>query len=108
MRPRRNLHAERRGRSIECGVYPRKILSFHFANCAFWPFLGHSTVLRFLVVKIFITANGDQLRMSFIILQTSHFFVLQKMVKFKIFKARGDDPCGPSAEYATAYNKLCV
>ena len=61
--------------------------------------LGHSTVLCFLVVKRFIVANDDQLRIAFIILHTRHFF-LQKLVKFQLFLRTGGGH-DPSAEYAS-------
>ena len=58
--------------------------------------LGNSTVLYFLVVKNFIAANDDQLRLSFIILQTIHFF-LQNLVKFQLYLGTGGgyDRSGP-------------
>ena len=56
-------------RSIELrGVYPEKNL---YIPCCKLCILGHSTVLWFLVVKSFIIVFDDQLRISFIILQTS-------------------------------------
>ena len=51
--------------------------------------LAHSAVLRFLVVKSFIAANDDQLRISFIILQISHIFFLKHWLNFFFFGHRG-------------------
>ena len=45
-------------------------------------------MLCFLVVKSFIAANGDQLRISFIILQIIHFFI-HKLVKFQLYLGTG-------------------
>ena len=64
------------------------ICIFHFAKICI---LGQSTVLCFLVVKTVIAANDDQLRISIIILQTSHFF-LQKLVKFQLYLGTGGWP----------------
>ena len=73
--------AKRRGPSIHgyMGVSPERYMgkSPENAYIPFWKLctLGHSTVICFLVVKSFIVANDDQLRISFIILQTSQFFL---------------------------------
>ena len=59
-------------------------------------------MLCFLVVNSFIVANDDQLRISFIILQTSHFFY--KTLLICLGTGGGHDPSDPigfSAEYAT-------
>ena len=50
--------------------------------------------LSFLVVISFTAANGDQLSISFIILQTSRF-LLQKLIKFHRFGHRGMVPVAP-------------
>ena len=63
--------------------------------------LDHSAVLCFLVVKSFIAANDDQLQISFIILQTSHFFS-SKVGSIPIMFGHRKGGHGPSAEYATA------
>ena len=46
--------------------------------------LCHSTMLYFLVVKSFIVASDGQLRITIIILRTSHYF-LQKFVIFQLY-----------------------
>ena len=65
----RGGEAEAQSSEGDKGVYPPE--KFVFCKLCI---LDHSTVLRFLVVKSFIAASDDQLRISFIILQTSHFF----------------------------------
>ena len=77
----RREEAEAQSAVKHARVCSRKNLYFPFCKLYI---LGQSTVLRFQVVKSFIAANCDQLRISFIILQTIHFF-LQKLVKFQIF-----------------------
>ena len=60
-------------------------------------------MLRFRVVKSCNAANSDQLRISFIILQTNHFF-LQKLVNLICFSTGCGGYVGgndPTAEYAT-------
>ena len=69
--------------------------------------LRHSMVLYLLVVKSFNAVNDDQLRISFIILQTSNFFFKIWLNSNLIFRHRGRGH-GPSAGYATACSNLRV